>query len=236
MNLKKLLPLLTDNSEQSFDEVYEGFYDDQLVAVKIIANTPETTKTVAREKEAARTNKSNSGVIEILRIETDSQYHYVAYENCLMSLAHFIDLKNSEENPETFAELEKIDMKKILLDAAKGLKRFHKTSPNFAHRNIRPHNILIINQDNGFIGKLSNLAFSKRFELGRDTQSVSGSFNPQKVTDLLLIHKMGLLFSCSCFKGWCAPEIINLDDEPVQTLTPCSDPVCDPVCSDSKNR
>jgi serine/threonine protein kinase len=176
--------MISDNSEQ--ESIFEGLQDGQLVAVKKVAITQETTDQVSREKEASRSKSSCTAIIRIFTIESDSSHYFIPYERCLMSLETFTDFKRNGEDRQKFPEMENIILKDILLDILKGLDQFHKVTPTFAHRNIRPHSILITQQDGKFVGKISNLALSKKFELDRDTQSVSGSFNPQKVVNLCI--------------------------------------------------
>lgn len=84
------------------------------------------------------------------KIENDKLIYYITYKHFLYALNEFMDDKNLANSSL---------IKHILCTATKGLMHFHDT--NYVHRNIRPENIVICQNDSDYVGLIADISMSK---------------------------------------------------------------------------
>lgn len=141
---------------------YEGYCinSKRPVYVKVLRIVDTSAERVETEKDAlVRTEKSSTAtmyIVKLLASAEDSEYFYLAYEQCLGSLSCLLSVQDAI-----------LDIKRVLRGAIFGLSAIHKTD---IHRNIRPHNIMIYENS---VGKVSNLLMSKFIDSEKSLQSVS---------------------------------------------------------------
>ncbi|CAG9810669.1 unnamed protein product [Chironomus riparius] len=147
------------------------------VVVKIIPNQEfeDFKKRVNREIYAAKANERNQNVLSVEKIEvnTNDGQLYIAYEDFDHTLKNIVD--DTLNKP----------IKQILLTATEGLMHFH--DKKFVHRNIRPENIVIKEENSNYNGKIADLSMSKLLTDGKNV-TISRDFSEN---------------------GFSAPELIN---------------------------
>lgn len=133
-------------------------------------------KELDREREALSLNCDITNFVKScsFAVDSDDGYIYFAYEPSVITLMHLIKPDGHSKNlANELSSL--IDIRLILMNITNGLMNLHQK--DFFHRNIRPENIRIVKQDNGYIGKISNMFLSKRLRQGCYKQSVTeGTF------------------------------------------------------------
>lgn len=138
-------------------------------------------KELDRERDNLTMNCDITNIVKSYSFHEDADeggYFYFAYEPSIITLKHLI-LPNEHSKQIAMQLIPLVDIKMILINATAGLMNLHQKG--FFHRNVRPENILIIKQDNGFVGKLSNMMLSKRLRQGCWQQSVTGGAFQGKV-------------------------------------------------------
>jgi len=148
---------------------------DVVVKIVEIQELKKFKKRIDREFHAAKESERIQNVLSVEKIEINNEADrsYIAYENFDFTLQNVIN-----------DDLEK-PIKHILLTATEGLMHFH--DKKFIHRNIRPENIVIKEENNEFNGKIADLSMSKLLTDGKKV-TISRDFSEN---------------------GFSAPELIN---------------------------
>jgi serine/threonine protein kinase len=132
----------------SFSPQYPGHYGDESspAAVQCI---PDVHYNLYENeiKELRKINHTN--VVRCFATTSVQGLHYIAMEKGYCNLGQFM-----ESNSENTAILIK-----LLHDSCLGVQCLHKR--RIIHKNINPSNILVVKDNNGFVGKLSGFAISQ---------------------------------------------------------------------------
>ncbi|VWU52387.1 protein kinase, putative [Hepatocystis sp. ex Piliocolobus tephrosceles] len=141
----KLIKLI---GKGTFGRVYYAIdlYTQESVAIK---RSPKWRNKVSREVDLLEKMQNSSNIVEVKSIfytTTKKGYRVqnIVFKHMTYSLEKFIRLRKQEKSQNSDSKFNKItpsDLKKIIKQICLGLKNLHEQ--NFAHRDLKPDNILI---------------------------------------------------------------------------------------------
>lgn len=176
----------SDDGETIFNGILEASWAGRStligigsLAVRVLKKTNYTPEIIWREKIALEMTETRENIVDLVAVEEDDKYHYIAYRQCFTSLTKLLKRHDWKiiEAQENFC------LENILLDAARAVWQLHNNSTQFGpskfiHENIRPQNILIYDGSERYVAKLSNLLMSKPIQMDSSVKSVSREFSP----------------------------------------------------------
>jgi serine/threonine protein kinase len=132
-------------AEGSFGTIYKVKIDNEYKALKIIPNTRKSIKSLF---EIILCNNKSNNLINCFEYAIDSIASYILMPLALCNLSKISRYK--------------INYKKILFDIALGIYYLH--SYNIVHGDIKPSNMLLFKDKNGYHVKISDFSLSYIFD------------------------------------------------------------------------
>lgn len=182
LNRKKVLNEPTVEEPIWFDGILQTSLSECSLSIGNLAvrslNKTFSPEIVCREKIALEMTETKENIVDLVAIEADDMYHYIAYRQCFTSLKGLL----KRNDWESIKARENFRLESILLDAARGICQLHKNSTQFGpaefiHQNIRPQNILIYEGSKRYVAKISNLLMSELIPMGSVGQSEYRNFS-----------------------------------------------------------
>nr|XP_043631532.1 serine/threonine-protein kinase/endoribonuclease IRE1b-like [Erigeron canadensis] len=143
--------------------VLDGFHGTRLAAVKRIVKAHFDT-IASKEIDNLIKSDGHPNIVRYYDVEYSEDFVYIALERCICSLHELI---LSPTNP-TVQSLQLTlevngypspELLKLLTDTVAGLAHLHKI--NYIHRDVKPQNVLICNENSSISAKVSDMGISK---------------------------------------------------------------------------
>jgi serine/threonine-protein kinase/endoribonuclease IRE1 len=159
--------------------IWSGYHEDpsQVAAVKCVIE--EYFKVYETEIQILRA-LNHPNVVRYFATQTVEQNHFIAMEKGICNLEEFANADIAfSENLTKVLQISAPSIKeikplrsyliKLLHDSCVGLQCMHEK--RIVHRDINPHNILVMIDSKGFVGKLSDFGLSKNLPILLNTVS-----------------------------------------------------------------
>jgi serine/threonine protein kinase len=128
--------------------LYSGYYEHKSLPAAVKRIQAVQVKLYEREIKLLR-ELNHSNVVRYFATKSFDDEHYIAMEKSYCNLGQF--MLDNTENTDILIRL--------LRDSCLGLQCLH--DHGIVHRDINPSNILVMKNNEGFVGKLSDFGFSK---------------------------------------------------------------------------
>lgn len=146
----------------SSSTVYKGTFGFREVAVKKVDKSH--TKLIATEIKLLQRSDQHPNIIRYFVSEEDDQHYFIALELCICTLREYVNQP---------AMKTQIPIKSVIEQMLAGLGHLHTLSPSIVHRDIKPTNVLLMQNATGHLEvKISDFGFAKQMQVSGSQMSI----------------------------------------------------------------